>query len=374
MIQTMLRHDLTQAQHDGLMAVLAVVLAVAAGVLIHRIAFGVLGRLALKRELMFGTIVRRASRPAAFILPLLAVLAVFPNLELPANWVIRVEHFTAIATIAATGWAIVALVLLGADYAKGYQAAPGEDNLRFRQIETRVDILSRVAVTIVVIVAAATMLMTFPAVRAIGATLLASAGLAGLAVGLATRPLLENLIAGIQIALTQPIRIGDVVIVEKEFGKVEEITATYVVVALWDRRRMILPLTHFIDKPFENWTRSSSDLIGTVMLYTDYTLPVDALRDELDRLLTETTLWDGSVKAVQVTDTSAHGIEVRVLVSARNAPTLFDLRCLVREKLIAFIQERYPSALPATRIEGPAFTAVVKGAAAAEELPSPARR
>jgi small-conductance mechanosensitive channel len=374
MIQTMLRQDLTQAQHDGLMAVLAVVLAVAAGVLIHRIAFGVLGRLALKRELMFGTIVRRASRPAAYILPLLAVLAVFPNLELPANWVIRVEHFTGIATIAATGWAIVALVLLGADYAKGYQASPGEDNLRFRQIETRVDILSRVAVTIVVIVAAATMLMTFPAVRAIGATLLASAGLAGLAVGLATRPLLENLVAGIQIALTQPIRIDDVVIVEKEFGKIEEITATYVVVALWDRRRIILPLTYFIDKPFENWTRNSSDLIGTVMLYTDYTLPVDAMRDELDRLLTETPLWDGSVKAVQVTDTSAHGIEVRILVSARNAPILFDLRCLVREKLIAFIRDQYPSALPATRIEGSAFAAVVKGAAAAGELPSPAGR
>jgi small-conductance mechanosensitive channel len=374
MIQTMLRHDLTQAQHDGLMAVLAVVLAVAAGVLIHRIAFGVLGRLARKRELVFGTIVRRASRPAAYILPLLAVLAVFPNLELPANWVTRVEHFTGIATIAATAWGIVALVLLGADYAKGYQAASGEDTLRSRQIETRVDILSRVAVTIVVIVAAATMLMTFPAVRAIGATLLASAGLAGLAVGLATRPLLENLIAGIQIALTQPIRIGDVVIVEKEFGKVEEITATYVVVSLWDRRRMILPLTHFIDKPFENWTRCSSDLIGTVMLYTDYTLPIDALRDELDRLLTETTLWDGNVKAVQVTDTSAHGIEVRILVSARNAPILFDLRCLVREKLIAFIRDQYPSALPATHIEGSAFTAVIKGAAAAQELPSPARR
>ena len=137
---------------------------------------------------------------------------------------------------------------------------------------------------------------------------------------------------------------------------------------------MILPLTHFIDKPFENWTRSSSDLIGTVMLYTDYTLPIDALRDELDRLLTETTLWDGNVKAVQVTDTSAHGIEVRILVSARNAPILFDLRCLVREKLIAFIRDQYPSALPATRIEGSAITAVVKGAAAAQELPSPARR
>jgi small-conductance mechanosensitive channel len=292
---------------------------------------------------------------------------------LPGDWVTRVEHLTGILTIAATAWGFVALVLLAADYAKGYQGALGEDDLRFRQVATRVDILSRVAVTIVAIVAAATMLMTFPAVRALGATLLASAGLAGLAVGLATRPLLENLVAGIQIALTQPIRIDDVVIVEKEYGRVEEITATYVVIALWDRRRMVLPLTYFIDKPFENWTRNSSDLIGVVMLYTDYTMPVDALRGELDRLLTETTLWDGDVKAVQVTDTSAHGIEVRILVSARNAPTLFDLRCLVREKLIAFIQDRYPSALPSMRIEAPALTAGAKDGAAFAELPSAPR-
>ncbi len=218
-----------------------------------------------------------------------------------------------------------------------------------------------------VIVATATSLMTFPAVRAIGATLLASAGLAGLAVGLATRPLLENLVAGIQIALTQPIRIDDVVIVEKEFGRVEEITSTYVVVALWDRRRMILPLTYFIDKPFETWTRHTTDLIGVVMLYTDYTMPVDALRSELDRVLVETPLWDGDVKAVQVTDTNMHGIEVRILVSARNAPTLFDLRCFVREKLIAFVGERYPSALPATRIEAPALMERAKDARAIAE-------
>jgi small-conductance mechanosensitive channel len=371
MIQTLLRHDLTEAQRDGILAGLAVVVAVAAGIAVHRLVFSILARLANKRELMFGAIVRRARRPAAYIFPLLAVLAVFPNLQLPANWVTRVEHLTGILTIAATAWGLVALVLLGADYAKGFQGSPSEDNLRFRQIATRVDILSRVAVTIVVIVATATMLMTFPAVRALGATLLASAGLAGLAVGLATRPLLENLVAGIQIALTQPIRIDDVVIVEKEYGRVEEITQTYVVVALWDRRRMVLPLTYFIDKPFENWTRHSSDLIGVVMLYTDYTMPVDALRGELDRLLSETTLWDGDVKAVQVTDTSAHGIEVRILVSARNAPTLFDLRCLVREKLIAFIQDRYPSALPSMRIEAPALTAAAKDG---EALPSSAPR
>ncbi|MGD0471671.1 MAG: mechanosensitive ion channel domain-containing protein [Candidatus Velthaea sp.] len=367
MIQSLLRHDLTQAQHDGLLAVIIIVLALAVGIVVHRVAFGILTRLASKRELTFGMIVRRLNRPAAYILPLLAVLAIVPALQLPAAWVSRVEHLTVILTIATAAWGMVALVMLGADYTKGYGGKPREDDLRFRQIETRVNILSRVAVTIVVIVATATSLMTFPAVRAIGATLLASAGLAGLAVGLATRPLLENLVAGIQIALTQPIRIDDVVIVEKEFGRVEEITSTYVVVALWDRRRMILPLTYFIDKPFETWTRHTTDLIGVVMLYTDYTMPVDALRSELDRVLVETPLWDGDVKAVQVTDTNMHGIEVRILVSARNAPTLFDLRCFVREKLIAFVGERYPSALPAMRIEAPALMERAKDARAIAE-------
>jgi small-conductance mechanosensitive channel len=370
MLEKLLRHDLTRAQNDGLMAVVAVALAVVAGVIVERIVFTILGRLAQRRELMFGAIVRRARRPAAFIFPLLAVLTVFPNLQLPADWVTRVEHLTGIATIAATAWGIVALVMLGADYAKGYQDRASEDNLRFRQIETRVDILSRVAVTIVVIIAAATCLMTFPAVRAIGATLLASAGLAGLAVGLATRPLLENLVAGVQIAITQPIRIDDVVIVEKEFGRIEEITATYVVVALWDRRRMILPLTYFIDKPFENWTRRSADLMGSIMLFTDYSMPVDSLRAELDSFLPQSQLWDGNVKAVQVTDTNAHGMQIRILVSARNAASLFDLRCDVRERLIAFIQERYPAAFPSLRIEAPAFQPV-RNTAKYAELPVP---
>lgn len=364
--------DLSHAQHDGIMAVAAVVAALAVGIVIHRIVFNLLTRLTRKRERLFGAIVRRARQPAAFILPLLAVLAVFPNVQLPADWVSRVEHLTGLATIAATGWGIVALVLLGADYAKGSQTAAGDDNLRFRQIETRVDILSRVAITLVVIIAAATALMTFPAVRAIGATLLASAGLAGIAVGLATRPLLENLVAGVQIALTQPIRIDDVVIVETQFGRIEEITATYVVVALWDRRRMILPLTYFIDKPFENWTRHSADLMGSVMLYVDYSLPVDKLRAQVDAVLDDLPLWDRSVKAVQVTDTTVNGMEIRVLVSARNAANLFDLRCQVREKLIAFVQQHFPNALPSTRIDASGF-ALHDGTLTLPELPATMR-
>lgn len=349
--------DLTQAQHDGITVVLAVGIAIVAGLLVHRIAFAVLIRLAQKRERVFGAIVRRAQRPAALILPLLAVLALSPNLQLPESWSTRVEHLTLIATIAASAWGFIALVMLGADYTKSIHRSQGETNIRFRQVETRVDILSRVAVTLVALVAAASMLTTFPAVRALGATLLASAGVAGLIVGLAMRPLLENLVAGVQIALTQPIRLDDVVIVEAQTGRVEEITATYVVVAFWDRRRMILPLTYFIDKPFENWTRNSTDLTGIVMLYVDYSLPVDALRAEVDRVLERSALWDGAHKGVAVTDASANGMEVRITMSARNHVMLFDLRCAVREQLIAFIQQYHPTALPTMRIEGPAFEA-----------------
>jgi small-conductance mechanosensitive channel len=355
MFETWMPPEWTEAQRDGVMALAAVLAATAVGIALHRVLFMFLARLAEKRPLIFGAIVRRAGRPAAYIFPLLAVLAIFPFLQLPSEWVARIENVTELLTIAATAWGIVALVMLAADYAKGYQERSGEDTFRRRQVETRVDILSRVAVTIVVVAAAATCLMTFPTVRALGATLLASAGLAGLAAGFATRPLLENLVAGVQIALTQPIRLNDVVIVEKEFGRVQEITSTYVVVALWDRRNMILPLTYFIDKPFENWSRRSNDLIGTVMLYTDYSMSVDALRAELDAVLPQSPLWDGDVKAVQVTDTDEHGMQIRILVSARNAAETFDLRCYVREKLIAFMQEHYPAAFPATRIEAPAF-------------------
>ena len=167
------------------------------------------------------------------------------------------------------------------------------DNLLARQVETRIDILSRTAVTLVVIVAAALAAMTFPAIRTLGTTLLASAGVAGIVVGLAARPLFENLVAGVQIALTQPIRIDDVVIVEGEFGRIEHIGATYVVVNLWDQRRMVFPLTYFIEKPFQNWTRTGSALTGTVFVYTDYSVPVDALRAELPAILARSSLWDG---------------------------------------------------------------------------------
>jgi small-conductance mechanosensitive channel len=251
--------------------------------------------------------------------------------------------------VIAVAWAIIASIGLYSDLVKRRYKLDTEDNLRARQVETRIDILGRTAVTLVIIVSFALAAMAFPSVRALGTTLLASAGVAGIVLGIAARPLFENIIAGVQLALAQPIRIDDVVIVEGEFGHIEQIAATFVVVRIWDNRRMVLPLTYFIEKPFQNWTRTGAALLGTVFLYVDYTLPVDELRQQLPKALEGDKKWDGAVQGVQVTDATASVVEIRVLVSARNAAELFDLRCNVREKLIAWLQATYPGSLPTSR-------------------------
>jgi small-conductance mechanosensitive channel len=212
--------------------------------------------------------------------------------------------------------------------------------------------MERVAATAIVALTLSAALMTFPAVRQYGVSLLASAGVAGIVLGLALQPVLKNLLAGIQLAITQPIRIDDALIVEGEWGNVEEITSTYVVVKLWDWRRMVLPLSYFIEKPFQNWTREGSSLIGSVMIYLDYTVPVAAIRQKVEEIAAASPLWDKQVAGVQVTDFRETVMEVRILVSASNAGRAFDLRCEVREKLIDFIQRDYPGALPRVRAEG----------------------
>jgi small-conductance mechanosensitive channel len=197
----------------------------------------------------------------------------------------------------------------------------------------------------------ATALMTFEKVRQLGTTLLASAGIAGIIIGIAAQRSIAALIAGVQMALTQPIRVDDVVIVENEWGRIEEITLTYVVVRIWDLRRLIVPTTYFLEKPFQNWTRVSTDLLGTVFLYVDYTVPVEEVRAELKRLAENSELWDGQVCVLQVTDTTEHAMQLRVLVSASDASNAWTLRCEVREKLVEFIQKNYPRSLPRLRAD-----------------------
>src|SRR5690606_9134491 len=202
---------------------------------------------------------------------------------------------------------------------------------------------------VIAVVAGALILMKVPGAENVGASLLASAGIAGLIVGAASRPALSNLIAGLQIALTQPIRLDDVVIVEGEWGRVEEITNTYVVVRIWDLRRLIVPLSHFIEKPFQNWSRQKTDLLGTVFLHVDYSIPLQELRTELHRILQASKRWDGKVWVLQVVDATERTIQLRALMSAPDSGTAWDLRCEVREALIEFIRNRYPESLPRVR-------------------------
>ncbi|MBV8354285.1 MAG: mechanosensitive ion channel, partial [Candidatus Eremiobacteraeota bacterium] len=220
-----------------------------------------------------------------------------------------------------------------------------------RQLQTRVDILTRIAVIVIGLVALGAMLMTFPTIRALGTTLLASAGLIGIVAGIAARPFFENMVAGLQLAFTQPIRLDDVVVINGYWGKIEEIHMTYVVIQVWDLRRLVVPLSWFINNPFENWTRRTANLLGEVHVFADPTMDVAALRAEIPKIVQRSPLWDGNVQNCQVVDASPQSLDVRVLVSARNSGDLFDLRCFTREAIYAYLREHQPEAFPRTRIE-----------------------
>lgn len=225
-----------------------------------------------------------------------------------------------------------------------------EDNLSARKIYTQFMILERIIIFIIVIMALGIALMSFESIRSIGVSVLTSAGIAGIIIGFSAQKAIGTLLAGIQIAITQPIRMDDVVIVEGEWGRIEEINLTYVVVKIWDQRRLVVPSTYFIENTFQNWTRQSADILGTVFIYTDYEVSFEAIRGELTRLLESSPLWDKKVNALQVTNASEKAVEIRGLMSAKDSSTLWDLRVFIREKLLVFLKENYPESLPKTRI------------------------
>ena len=224
------------------------------------------------------------------------------------------------------------------------------DNLKARKVTTQFNILERIIVFVVIILAISIALMSFENIREIGISIFASAGVAGIIIGFSAQKMIGTILAGIQIAITQPIKIDDVVIVEGEWGRIEEITLTYVVIKIWDKRRLVVPSTFFIENSFQNWTKTSADILGTVFLYTDYKVPFDAMREELTRILESTDLWDGKANNIQVTDSKANYVEIRALMSAKDSSTAWDLRVLVREKLIVFLQKKFPESLAHTRI------------------------
>ena len=326
------------------------VVATVAGLAIHGLVFLLLERKVRDtKRFAWLLILKKTKGPAAFAAVMVALsisLQLGPIGGTAANVLTRLMQVAFVALL--TWGAFVTTDIFGSIYL-GRLRMDVEDNLLARKHVTQIRILKRAAVTMIALIGIAAALMSFDQVRQFGVSLFASAGVAGLAIGLAARPLLSSLIAGVQIAMTQPIRIQDSVIVEGEYGTIEEITSTYVVVQLWDWRRMILPLNYFIEKPFQNWSRENSSIIGAVILYVDYCADDGAIRRKLEEIVKRTGLWDGRVVNLQVSDATETSMQLRVLVSARTAAAAWDLRCLVREALIGFVSRELMSSLPQSR-------------------------
>ncbi|MDU1892859.1 MAG: mechanosensitive ion channel [Dysgonomonas sp.] len=259
----------------------------------------------------------------------------------------QINNILLIATI---GWISIKGIKIAFYYFQNKQDVSVADNLNARKNLTKMKIFEGILVTIISVIVVAICLMTFDKVRSIGISLLTSAGIAGIIIGFAAQKSIATVLAGIQIAITQPIRLDDVVIVEGEWGRIEEITLTYVVVKIWDERRLVLPVSYFLEKPFQNWTRSTSNILGTVFLYVDYGLPVDVLRDYLGKILKDNPLWDKRVANIQVTDTNKQYKELRVLLSGKDSSVNWDLRVDIREKLIDFINKEYPGSFVKYRL------------------------
>jgi small-conductance mechanosensitive channel len=316
--------------------------------LVHRSLRRVLIRLSQWSGTLLA-ILRRCDRPAQALLPLAAWQVVWEGAPEDLHGLGAVQHANAVLLIATITWMCIGVIRGIADGLIARYPAGAADNLSARRIQTQTRVLSRTACGVALVTGLAFILMSFPRARQIGTSLLASAGVAGLVVGIAAKSVFSNLLAGLQIALAQPIRIDDVLIVEGEWGRVEEITATYVVLKIWDERRLIVPLSWFIDHPFQNWTRTTSDILGTVFIWVDYALPVDAIRAQARRLCEASAHWDRRVCLVQVTEAGEQAMQLRVLVSSAASGPNFDLRCEIREGLIDFIAKTFPSSLPVLR-------------------------
>lgn len=318
--------------------------------LLHSFLFRVAKRFNARKQTVLAQSLLYSEKPVRLLLFLLVEMSVVPFLPLNAWLQTVLRRGIGLCLIAAVAWLLIAMLNV-VEGVLTYRYSETSTTLEARRVQTQVQVLRRIAVILIVVLAIAAMLMTFPSIRHVGESLFASAGLAAVVAGLAARTMLSNLLAGVQIALTQPIRLEDVVIVEGEWGWIEEITTTFVVVRIWDLRRLILPISFFIEKPFQNWTRKSADLLGTVFLYADYSVPVEEVRQELHRVLQSTELWDGKVWTLQVTNANERSLELRALMSASDGGRAWDLRCLVREKLLQFLQHNYPECLPKTRAE-----------------------
>jgi small-conductance mechanosensitive channel len=347
-LEKLLQNDISILGYNIIIAVAAIFLGMLLSFIFRKL-FMVFSRFWL--TFVIESIVRNLQGPVNFLLPLLCLNASFGLMKLPVGIGLSLDKVVEILLTAFVALLLIRVIKVMEEYFYHKYDLSKIDNLKERKIKTQLQFIRKLAVSMIVVVTAAIILLSFESMRKIGAGLLTGVGIGGIIIGFAAQKSLGNLLAGFQIAFTQPIRIDDVVVVEGEWGRIEEITLTYVVVNIWDERRLILPITYFIEKPFQNWTRVSSQLLATVFLYLDYTVPIPALRDELSKILHTHRLWDKRVNVVHVTDSKADTMEIRLLMSAGSSSAAFDLRCDVREQMIAFVQTHYPDSLPKTRIE-----------------------
>ena len=320
--------------------------------LLHYILFRVLHRKESTNNPLGWGVQQYLGKPARAVFLLTCLLIILPATpDLPENIEALLRHAFIMLTVVALGWfAIGCIYVLQAILLRRYDLT-AENNFQARRIHTQFELFRRLLISFVVVIDIGASLWTFndPRIWHYGSGLLASAGIASLILATAAKSTASNLFAGLQIAFTQPIRIDDVVVVQGEWGRVEEINSAYVIVKIWDLRRLVVPLTYFIENSFQNWTRHSSDIMGTAFLYVDYSIPVDDLRRQLEAIVHPSPLWDNRVCGLQVTNLTDRSMELRCLVSSRNSSDNFDLRCLVREKMTAWIQQNYPEAFPTTR-------------------------
>jgi small-conductance mechanosensitive channel len=334
------------------MSIVLLLGAIAAGLLAFRLLRWLVNAILGSNEAVRWRLVgRRVRGPVRLLLVLCALLIVAPYVADETETSALARRIGWAAAVGLGGWAILAALNAYLDLAERRYRLDVEDNLTARKHHTQFQVLRRAGQMLVVLVTAGGVLFTIPAVREYGLSLFASAGVAGIVIGIAARPVLANLIAGFQIAITQPIRIEDAVVVEGEWGWIEEITATYVVIRIWDWRRLIIPLSYFIEQPFQNWTRETATIMGSVFWHVDYTAPIQAIREKLEEVVERSPLWDRKVVVLQVVDADGDTLRLRALVSARNSPSAWDLRCFVREEIASWLQAEHPRALPRTRAE-----------------------
>ncbi len=305
------------------------------------------------RKNPFRIFVNRLTGPF-FVLLALAVTKsslALQNYYLPDPWNKHAAHGLTIAILISIGVIILRVIKASRVLILRRYDKDSADNVQARRIYTQIDVISKVLSFFIVVLTIAAISLTFEGAAIIGESLLASAGVAGIILGFAAQKTIGNLFAGIQIAVAQPIRIEDVVIVENEWGWIEEINLTYVVIRIWDLRRLVVPITYFTERPFQNWTRNQAEIMGAVVMHTDYSVPLEAIRKKMEEIITETPLWNGRVKVLQVIDCHERTIVLRALMTGKDAPTTWDLRCHVREKTIEWLAKEYPEALPRTRME-----------------------